>query len=101
MTRARTRRRTSPIRWRGGTQRYPQVRLLRGSALPSGWHGKAWACRQLGLEAHGEWLLFVDADVVLARECVTAALAAGREQSADLLTLRPRLEAPVSGESLL
>src|SRR5258707_13737719 len=65
-------------------RRYPQMRLLRGSALPSGWHGKAWACRQLGLAARGEWLLFVDADVVLAQECVTAALAAAREQSADL-----------------
>jgi len=82
-------------------RRYPQVRLLQGSALPSGWHGKAWACRQLGLAARGEWLLFVDADVVLARECVTSALAAAREQSADLLTLMPRLEAAGVGEALL
>jgi Glycosyl transferase family 21 len=53
------------------------------------------------LEARGEWLLFVDADVVLARECVTAALAAAHEQSADLLTLMPRLEAAGVGEALL
>jgi hypothetical protein len=38
---------------------------------------------------------------VLARECVTAALAAAREQSADLLTLMPRLEAAGVGEALL
>ncbi|HEV2461331.1 MAG TPA: glycosyltransferase [Ktedonobacterales bacterium] len=82
-------------------RRHTWVRLLRGAALPPGWHGKAWACRQLAQAARGDWLLFVDADTVLARECVTAVLGAARERQADLLTLMPRLEAGGMGEALL
>ena len=82
-------------------RRYPQVRLLRGAALPPGWHGKAWACRQLALAARGDWLLFVDADAVLAPDCVTATLAVARTRRAGLLTLIPRLETSSVGEALL
>jgi chlorobactene glucosyltransferase len=82
-------------------RRHPQVRLLRGAPLPPGWHGKAWACRQLAHAARGEWLLFVDADTVFARECVSTALAVARGRSADLLTLMPRLQAGGVGEALL
>jgi chlorobactene glucosyltransferase len=82
-------------------QRHPQVRLLRGAPLPPEWHGKAWACQQLALAARGAWLLFVDADTVLARECVTATLAMAQARQADLLTLIPRLEVGSTGEALL
>jgi chlorobactene glucosyltransferase len=83
------------------SQRHATVRLLRGMPLPPGWHGKAWACQQLAVEARGEWLLFVDADTVLARECVTATLATAQARQADLLTLLPRLETGSTGEALL
>jgi chlorobactene glucosyltransferase len=82
-------------------RRYPQVRLLRGAVLPTGWHGKAWACQQLAQAARGEWLLFVDADTVLARECVATTVAAADARRADLLTLLPRLEVGSIGEALL
>jgi chlorobactene glucosyltransferase len=82
-------------------RRYAQVRLVRGAALPPGWHGKAWACRQLAQASRGEWLLFVDADTVLARECVTTTLATARARRADLMTLIPRLEAGSVWEALL
>ncbi len=39
------------------------VRVLRGTPLPDGWTGKAWACAQLAEAARGELLLFTDADV--------------------------------------
>ncbi|MFT4703992.1 MAG: chlorobactene glucosyltransferase [Bradymonadia bacterium] len=41
------------------------LRVLRGQGLPTGWVGKPHACHQLARSATGEWLLFVDADVVL------------------------------------
>ncbi|MFI5274637.1 MAG: glycosyltransferase [Ktedonobacterales bacterium] len=82
-------------------QRYANVRLLRGAPLPPGWHGKAWACQQLGLEARGEWLLFVDADTVLVRECVATTLETAQARRADLLTLIPWLETGSIGEALL
>ncbi len=85
----------------GLARRYAHVRLLRGDPLPSNWHGKAFACAQLARAARGEWLLFVDADTVHTRDCVSTALRAAEERRADLLTMMPRLLAGTFGEALL
>src|SRR5690242_11706859 len=69
--------------------RYPNIRLLRGRTLPPNWHGKAWACAQLAQEARGAWLLFVDADTVLAPRCVSVTLRLARARRGDVLTLIP------------
>ncbi len=50
-----------------------------GGALPEDWLGKAWACQRaaqhfLESEDAPEWLLFVDADVVLHPHAVSAVL---------------------------
>jgi chlorobactene glucosyltransferase len=81
--------------------RYPNVRLLHGQALPPNWHGKAYACAQLAQAASGQWLLFVDADTVLAPNCVRITLAQAEEQRADLLTMMPKILARSFGEALL
>lgn len=81
--------------------RYPNVRLLRGRALPPNWHGKAYACAQLAQEAQGEWLLFVDADVTLAPQGVSTALRQAQAQRAGLLTMVPTLLARSFGEAVL
>jgi chlorobactene glucosyltransferase len=73
-------------------RRDQRVRLLRGKALPPGWHGKAYACQQLAGESRGEWLLFTDADTVHTAVSVSASLRAAFEERADLLTYIPRLE---------
>jgi len=39
--------------------------VIPGSALPQGWYGKPWACQQGGDAATGDWLLFLDADLVV------------------------------------
>lgn len=44
-------------------QAHPQVRLISGEPLPSGWLGKNWACHQLGRQARGELFIFTDADL--------------------------------------
>lgn len=44
------------------TVRFP-IRRLVGKPLPPGWVGKNWACHQLSQEAHGDLLVFLDADV--------------------------------------
>lgn len=82
-------------------RRYPQVRLLRGEPLPPNWHGKAYACAQLAAAARGEWLLFVDADAVLAPGCVSVALRQAQERKADLLTMLPTMVARTLGEALM
>jgi cellulose synthase/poly-beta-1,6-N-acetylglucosamine synthase-like glycosyltransferase len=52
-----------------------RLRVLTGTAPPSGWLGKPHACAQLAAAAAGEVLVFVDADVVLAPHAVAAAVA--------------------------
>jgi chlorobactene glucosyltransferase len=81
--------------------RYPNIRLLDGRALPANWHGKAWACAQLAQEARGDWLLFVDADTMLAPCCVTVTLRLARARRADVLTMIPTVLAGGLGEALL
>lgn len=83
----------------GLAARYPAVRLLRGAALPDGWHGKAWACAQLAAAARGAWLLFLDADITLAPDCVSRAVSYARARDADLLTLMPRIQIGGAGLS--
>lgn len=48
--------------------------LVRGLPLPLGWLGKNWACHQLAGYAHGQMLLFVDADVTLSPSAVSLAV---------------------------
>lgn len=38
--------------------------VISGSDLPEGWYGKPWACQQGADAATGDWLLFLDADLV-------------------------------------
>lgn len=66
-----------------------RIRLLRGKPLPMGWHGKAWACHQLAQAAHGEWLLFADADTRHRPNSLSSALALARARNLDLLSLIP------------
>jgi chlorobactene glucosyltransferase len=82
-------------------RRYPNVRLLHGGELPPNWHGKANACAQLAKAASGEWLLFVDADAVLAPQCVSVTLRQARARGADLLTMIPTTLVGSFGEALL
>ena len=55
--------------------RDPRVRLVRGGPLPAGWCGKQHACWQLaGAARHDTWL-FLDVDVVPARDAVARSVA--------------------------
>src|SRR5215471_12820194 len=73
-----------------GTQAIAEQRVpvVMAPDPPSGWAGKCWAAWQGARAARGEWLLFLDADAVLAPGCIEAALAGTAD--ADLLTLMPR-----------
>ena len=63
--------------------------LLQGETLPPGWLGKNWACHQLSQAAKGELLLFLDADVSLQPEALTALVAHMQRTHAELLTIWP------------
>lgn len=74
---------------RGYAARLPGLDLLPGAPLPDGWAGKCWACWQAAGRARGEWLLFLDADVMPRPELLAALIARAEERSLDLLTLMP------------
>jgi glycosyltransferase involved in cell wall biosynthesis len=56
---------------------------------PRGWAGKNWAAHAGARVATGDWLLFIDADVVLAPGAIQAALAAAEAHNADVVTFIP------------
>ena len=49
--------------------------VVAATAPPAGWTGKAWACHLGARTAHGDLLLFLDADVVLAPSALGGLLA--------------------------
>ncbi len=75
-----------------GCSRDPQSRhrLLTGEPLPPGWTGKSWACQQLAATAHGDFLLFTDADTVHDPGSLGACLGHALETDAALLSAWPR-----------
>jgi len=66
-----------------------------------GWTGKnnaLWSGQQ---KARGQWLLFVDSDVVLEKDAVSVAMSVVLRKEFDMLSLLPRLESHGMWESLL
>ncbi|MEM9304288.1 MAG: glycosyltransferase family 2 protein [Pseudomonadota bacterium] len=86
---------------RDRARRDPRVRLLRGRPLPAGWSGKTHACAQLAEAATGEWLVFVDADVVLHRDAVPRLVSHAIENQVDLLSGIPGQRTETLGEKLI
>jgi len=82
-------------------QRYPHLKTLKAKDLPPDWHGKAFACEQLGQTADGEILLFTDADTVHKPGSLSACLAEFEKSKADLLTLVPKMHMETWGEKLI
>jgi chlorobactene glucosyltransferase len=72
--------------WMESNRRF---RLIRGKPLPEGWVGKSFACHQLSEEAKGDFLLFIDADTIHSRHCISSAVAELSRSGAGLLTVIP------------
>ena len=79
----------------------PRVRLVKGRPLPAGWCGKQHACAVLADEARHDHLVFIDADVTLAAECLARSVAFLRESRAALVSGFPRQETGTFLEWLL
>ena len=68
----------------------PRLRVIEGSALPSPWLGKNFACHQLASVAQGEILVFVDADVRLSPTAVSSSIAAMSRWRWDFISPYPQ-----------
>jgi glycosyltransferase involved in cell wall biosynthesis len=66
-----------------------------------GWTGKNNALFQGAMHASGQWLLFVDSDVVLQPDVLSVAMSVVMRKEFDMLSLLPRLENHAFWEGLL
>ncbi len=55
--------------------------VVTGKELPEDWYGKPWACQQGADAATGDWLLFLDADVVMDSDGLQRIAALARDES--------------------
>ncbi len=72
-------------------ERDPRIRVIDGVPLPQGWCGKPFACAQLAQHAASEWLLFLDADTLLAERAVADMLHEALKREVTLLSCWPGL----------
>ncbi len=79
----------------------PRVRLLAGEELPPRWSGKQFACWTLARAARHPVLLFVDADVRLAPDCLSRMTGHLEDHGLDLLSGFPRQRTETLAEKLI
>lgn len=65
------------------------------------WYGKNWACHTVAQQLHADYLLFLDADVLLKPDCLTAALQKAQTSDADLLTVCLNCQCKIFAEWLI
>lgn len=79
----------------------PRVRLETAPPLPAGWCGKQHACHALSRLARHPYLVFLDADVRLAPDCLARSVAFLERSGAGLASGFPRQETVTFLERLL
>ena len=67
----------------------PQVRVIEAGPLPAGWTGKNNAVTAGSRAAHGQWLLFTDADTIHLPGSLARSLDEANRQAAALLSYSP------------
>jgi GT2 family glycosyltransferase len=72
----------------------PRLQVVRVDALPPGWLGKCHALQRGAEAATGEWILFTDADVVMAPSVLRRVLALATRERLDHLTIAPHARMP-------
>lgn len=67
----------------------PRLRVIHVTTLPPGWLGKNHALSVGATAARGDWLLFADADVIMAPDSISRAVAYAERRGIDHLTILP------------
>lgn len=71
-----------------------RFKIIQGTELPEGWVGKVHACHQLQQAAHGDYLLFADADIRFCPSSVGGTLSLMKQKNAALLSGFPAFDVP-------
>jgi chlorobactene glucosyltransferase len=82
-------------------RRYPNVRVIKGTDLPEDWYGKPHAMQQLAQHAHGEYLLFTDADTVHRSDSISWAVTNMLHHDVSVLSGSPHHTTETLGEALV
>ena len=85
----------------GFAERDARVRVLTNDQLPPGWTGKTYVLHRAALQAHGQWLWFLDADTVHAPEFLGVMMQYARTQRAALVSLLPELRCETFWEQVV
>ena len=72
--------------------------VIKGGELPAGWLGKNHACHQLAKQAKGDYLLFLDADEVIANGLINGAVHRMKTYQLSLLSLFSNQVMQTTGE---
>jgi glycosyltransferase involved in cell wall biosynthesis len=71
---------------------FPSVKLIEAGPLPEGWSGKSNAVYSGAQQAHGQWLLFTDADTVHLPGSLARSLEEAKHCEAEMLSYSPEQE---------
>jgi glycosyltransferase involved in cell wall biosynthesis len=66
-----------------------RLEIFQGRDHPKDWVGKPWALKQLADRTSEEWMLFLDADIVLHPQAVSRAMEEAQAREADLFSMLP------------
>jgi len=75
--------------------------VIRGAKLPEGWLGKNYACHQLAMRAKGKYLMFIDADEMVADGLINNAVHRMKIGGLALLSLFTNQEMRSVGEKMV
>lgn len=67
-----------------------RIQVFLSEKLPDDWLGKNFACYQLAKKATGNYLVFIDADVVLSKNAITKAVSFAQKKKLSFLSIFPQ-----------
>jgi chlorobactene glucosyltransferase len=81
-------------------RKYGWLNYIRGKGPEEGWLGKNFACHQLAMNAKGEYMLFLDADVSIEPSLLLDVITTMLDKKVKLLSVFPKQEMYRPGEWL-
>ena len=74
-------------------QKNDDIEIISSGDRPSNknWVGKNWACYKGSKQLSTDWILFIDADVIIGKNCIFNALLKSSAEDIDLLSLAPKI----------